>query len=93
MKIILVYDIELREPRDQKRLNWAKKIARKYLHHVQKSVFEGDITQSQLAKLQSEVLKVIDPQRDSVIIYKMPEAVQWERIVLTKREPPTENII
>jgi len=93
MKVILIYDIELKAPSDQKRLNWAKKIARKYLHHVQKSVFEGDITLSQLAKLQSEVLKVVDPKRDSVIIYKMPEAVQWERIVLTEKEPPTGNII
>ncbi len=93
MKIILVYDIELKEPEDQRRLNWAKKIARKYLHHVQKSVFEGNITLSQLTKLQSEILKVIDSERDSVIIYKMPEAVQWERIILTKREPRTGNII
>lgn len=93
MKIILVYDIELKEPEDQRRLNWAKKIARKYLHRVQKSVFEGDITLSQLAKLQSEILKIIDYERDSVIIYKMPEAVQWERIILTKKEPPIGNII
>lgn len=93
MKVILVYDIELKEPEDQRRLNRAKKIARKYLHHVQKSVFEGDITLSQLTKLQTEILKVIDYERDSVIIYKMPEAVQWERIILTKKEPRTGNII
>ncbi len=93
MKVILVYDIELKEPKDQKRLNWAKKIARKYLHHVQKSVFEGDITLSQLARLQSEILKAIDSERDYVIIYKMPEATQWERLVLTKKKPATENII
>lgn len=93
MKIILVYDIELKEPEDQRRLNRAKKIARKYLHHVQKSVFEGDITLSQMTKLQTEILRVIDSERDSVIIYKMPEAVQWERIILTKKEPRTGNII
>ncbi len=93
MKVILVYDIELKEPKDQKRLNWAKKIARKYLHHVQKSVFEGDLTLSQLARLQSEILRVIDSERDSVLLYKMPEAVRWERIILTKKEPPTGNII
>ncbi len=93
MKIILVYDIELKERQDQKRLNWAKKIARKYLHHVQKSVFEGDITLSQLARLQNEILKVVDTKRDSVIIYKMPDTVQWERIILTEKEPKTGNII
>lgn len=93
MKIILVYDIELKEREDQRRLNRAKKIARKYLHHVQKSVFEGDMTLSQLIRLQNEILKVVDSERDSVIIYKMPEAVQWERIILTKKEPRTGNII
>lgn len=93
MKIILVYDIELKKPEDQKRLTRAKKIARKYIHHVQKSVFEGDVTPSQLARLESEILRVIDPERDNVIIYRMPEAVQWERIILTRKEPPTGNII
>lgn len=93
MKIILVYDIEIKEPADQRRLNHAKKIARKYLHHVQKSVFEGEITLGQVARLKSEILNVVDNERDSVIIYELPDGVQWKRIILTEKEPPTGNII
>lgn len=93
MRIILVYDIELKEPEDQRRLNWAKKIARKYLHHVQKSVFEGEITVGQLARLKTEIKDIVDNERDSVIIYELPDGVKWQREILTKKEPPTGNII
>lgn len=91
--MILVYDIELKDKKDQRRLNWAKKISRKYLHHVQKSVFEGEITLSQIARLEREILSVIDFERDSVIIYKLPDGVKWERKILTKKGPPSGNII
>lgn len=93
MKVILVYDIELKDRKDQKRLNWAKKISRKYLHHVQKSVFEGEITSSQLARLENEMLGIIDINRDSVIIYCLPDGVRWERKILTHCQDPSDNII
>lgn len=93
MRIILVYDIELKEPEDQRRLNQAKKIARKYLHHVQKSVFEGEITMGQLARLKTEIKDIVDNKRDSVIIYELPDGVKWQREILTEKEPPTSNII
>lgn len=93
MKVIFVYDIQLKERKDQRRLNWVKKISRKYLHHVQKSVFEGEITLSQLARLESEVLGIIDREKDSVIIYMLPDGVKWERKILTARKPPSDNII
>lgn len=93
MKVILIYDIELKEPRDQRRLNKIKKISREYLHHIQKSVFEGDLTPSQLYKLKVEILNIIDKKKDSVIIYKMPDAVEWQREVLTEKEVGDERII
>lgn len=93
MKLILIYDIELKDKKDQKRLNWAKKISRRYLHHVQKSVFEGEITLAQLARLESEILGVVDINRDSVIIYKLPDGARWERKILTNTKNPSDNII
>jgi CRISPR-associated protein Cas2 len=85
MKVILIYDIETIEPQDQKRLNKIRKIARKYLYHVQKSVFEGDLTEAQLFKLEKMILEVIDKERDSVIIYRLPDAVKFERRILTQK--------
>ena len=93
MKIILIYDIELKEGKDQKRLNKIKKISRQYLHHIQKSVFEGSLTPSQIFKLQKEILDIIDKKRDSVIIYKLPDGIELERTVLTEKEVGDENII
>lgn len=93
MKVILIYDIELKEPKDQRRLNKIKKKSREYLHHIQKSVFEGDLTPSQLYKLKVEILNIIDKKKDSVIIYKMPDAVEWQREVLTEKEVGDERII
>ena len=63
MFVILVYDVE------QKRVAKALKTCRKYLYWVQNSVFEGDISETNLAKLKIELEKVIDKEHDSVIIY------------------------
>jgi len=86
MKVILVYDIETVEPADQKRLNKIRKIARKYLYQVQKSVFEGEVTVAQLARLERAILEIIDKERDSVIIYELPDGIKWERRILARKK-------
>ena len=85
MKVILIYDIETIEPSDQKRLNKIRKIARRYLYQVQKSVFEGEITEAKLERLKRAILDIVDEERDSVIIYKLPDAVSWDKIILAKK--------
>lgn len=45
------------------------KICRKYLHHVQKSVFEGTITEAKLKQLQRELKNTLIPDLDKVSIY------------------------
>ena len=65
MYIILVYDI------NHKRVGKALKICRKYLIHVQRSVFEGNITESRLNCLKKELAVVVNTIEDSVIIYRM----------------------
>jgi len=63
MFVILCYDIHV------KRVQKALKICRKYLNHVQRSVFEGMITEAKLQKLSDELYRLIDPYHDSVQIY------------------------
>lgn len=46
------------------------KICKKYLTHIQKSVFEGDLTRLELMKLRSELNNYIRKDRDSLIIFK-----------------------
>lgn len=69
MFIILVYDV------NKKRDGAILKICRKYLSHVQKSVFEGSITQSKLNKLKEELRKTIDFDEDSICIYAFGNTV------------------
>ena len=93
MKVILVYDIATEEPKDHTRLNKVRKVARKYLHHVQKSVFEGELTEAQLERLKSEVLRVVDKKRDFVIIYTFETLTTFNREILTDTADPTDNLI
>lgn len=65
MFVILTYDI------NQKRVGKAMKICRKYLVHVQRSVFEGVITEAKLKRLKTELEKIIDTETDAVCIYEM----------------------
>ena len=69
MYIVLVYDIS-QEEKGQKRWSRVFKICKKYLSHIQNSVFEGEISKAQLVKLQQELRQFIDKNLDSVIIFK-----------------------
>lgn len=72
MFVILTYDI------NQKRVGKALKICRKYLVHVQKSVFEGNITESKLKRLKNELENLIDITTDAVCIYNF-DSVKYAR--------------
>lgn len=63
MHVILCYDIR------QKRISKINKTCKKYLTPVQRSVFEGEITEGKLSQLQSEIKSLIEPTEDSVVIY------------------------
>ena len=69
MRVILFYDINTTEKEGQRRLQRALKTARKYLNHVQKSVFEGNLNLSGIERLKHEMLRVADKEKDSLIIY------------------------
>ena len=86
MFVILAYDI------NSKRVGKVLKICRKYLVHVQKSVFEGSITESKLNKLKREIFQKIDVEEDSVCIYRFdsPKYAQKEQIGMTESK---SNII
>ena len=65
MYIILSYDV------GQKRVGKVMKVCRKYLTHVQRSVFEGTLTEAEVKRLKRELDKLIDVEKDSVCIYRM----------------------
>jgi len=54
---------------EEERVAKVLKICRKYLYWVQKSVFEGEITEAKLEKLKTELKKTIKLEEDSILIY------------------------
>ena len=69
MYIVLVYDIS-KTDNGQKRWSRIFKICKKYLTHIQNSVFEGELSKVPLEKLRQELKPHVDTSLDSIILFK-----------------------
>lgn len=74
MFVILAYDVSA------SRGSKVMKICRKYLRHIQKSVFEGNISESKLRCLQNELKNVLELDRDRVCIYCLDSVKYAKRV-------------
>lgn len=68
MYIILVYDIVMDE-KGKKILPKIYKLCKKYLSHIQNSVFEGELSEAQALQLELEIKKYIRKDKDSIIVF------------------------
>lgn len=94
MYVILVYDINLEEKEGQKVLRKVFKTCKKYLVHIQNSVFEGELLESQAIKLKSELDTYIRQDKDSVILFKSRSAKWLEKEFLGMIEDDkTDNFL
>ena len=94
MYVILVYDINLEKKEGQKVLRNVYKTCKRYLIHIQNSVFEGELLESQLIKLKSELNKYIRKDQDSVIVFKSRNQKWLEKMFLGKIEDDkTDNFL
>ncbi len=84
--MILTYDVNV------KRVAKTMKICRKYLTHVQKSVFEGIITEGKLGKLKYELGHTIIDNEDSIRIY-MIDNIKYTKKVELGVVTDKENIL
>ena len=76
MFVILCYDVfRNRDPK-------VRKTALKYLKPVQRSVFEGELTEKSLNNLKREIEGLIKPETDSAVIYcvALPGQIQRQEI-------------
>lgn len=85
---LLTYDIS--EP---SRLRKVAKICEKYLYRVQKSVFEGELTESQIFALKKDLKKAINKEYDTILIYFMRRSSLRKKIRLGKKTEDTFVII
>lgn len=86
MYVILVYDINLEEKEGQKVLRKVFKTCKKYLVHIQNSVFEGELLESQAIKLKAELDQYIREDKDSVILFKSRSQKWLDKEFLGKLE-------
>jgi len=87
MYYILVYDVNV------KRVSKMLKIVRSYLNHVQNSVFEGELTDAQLEELKDEAKDLMNPEEDSIIIYRVGSKRWSSREVLGVEKSSPSNMI
>lgn len=87
MFCICVYDINV------KRLDRIYSILRQYLCWVQNSVFEGEISKSQLTELCKILEKTIDPEEDSIVMYVLKREKDAKRILLGREKGKFNKII
>ncbi|MBQ2989280.1 MAG: CRISPR-associated endonuclease Cas2 [Clostridia bacterium] len=77
--MILTYDAE------SERLSKIRKTCKKYLLPVQRSVFEGHLTEKRLRLLKEDIAKAINPEKDHVIIYVMSYGDQFQKLEIGKK--------
>lgn len=90
---MLVYDINLESKAGQKVLRKTFKICKKYLHHIQNSVFEGEVTKVQLERLKVELKENLRKEKDSVIVFKTRVDRWLEKEFWAKEDNLTSNFL
>lgn len=94
MYIILVYDIETGKDNKGAKV-WRNifKICKRYLHHIQNSVFEGEITKAKLEIMKFELSEYIRKDKDSLIIFSQSSNKWLKKNLLGIVEDKTSNMI
>ena len=87
MYVIAVYDVAAE--RTAKML----KLCRRYLHWVQNSVFEGEITEVKLKELKLEAEKIMDKDHDSFILFKNRNANWLDKEIIGQEKSNVDQFL
>lgn len=87
MYLILVYDV------NQARVGKVCKTLRRHLTWVQNSVFEGEATDAQFARIQADLSAIINTDEDSVLFYCIRNPKGWQKRVMGQERLTTDNFL
>lgn len=79
MMVLITYDVNTETANGRRRLRKVAKLCQNYGQRVQNSVFECVIDAARLKKLQAELKRVINEEKDSLRYYYLGE--QWRHRV------------
>ena len=85
MYVIMAYDV------GEDRVGKVCKYLRRFLRHIQNSVFEGELTEAQLARMKAGLEGVIDPTYDSILLWVMRDARWTDRQTMGVEKRPISN--
>lgn len=87
MYVIAVYDV------GEKRVSKMLKLCRRYLHWIQNSVFEGEISELKLKELILEARNIMDESYDSLIIFSSRNERWLDKQVIGMEKENTDNFL
>jgi CRISPR-associated protein Cas2 len=87
MYVILVYDMGV------ERVGKMLKLCREYLHWIQNSVFEGELSELKLNELKDRAKKIMKPQEDSLIIFHSRNSRWLDKEVIGLEKNSTDFIL
>lgn len=85
--MIVVYDTAA------ERNSGVLKTCRQYLHHIQRSVFEGHLSPAQIKRFRAAIESKIVSSYDRVLVYTFPPGTQPERHSWGARDSLPEDIL
>ena len=69
------------------------KLCRRYLNWIQNSVFEGELTDVKLKELISEAKEIMQPEKDSIIVFKSRQEKWLEKMIVGREKNKLDNIL
>lgn len=94
MYVILVYDIKETDTKTGARiLRNVFKITKKYMTHIQNSVFEGELSGAQLTQLKFELQKHLRSEKDSCIVFHGHNKKWMTKEFFTKKIEENEQFL
>ena len=92
MYIVLVYDVS-QEENGARRWSRIFKICKKYLTHIQNSVFEGELSEVRLKELLLLAKGFMNPEEDCIIIFKGATQCSLEKEIVGKELANIDNFL
>ena len=86
MYVLIVYDVEV------VRVTKVHKFLKRYLHWVQNSVFEGELTDAQIEVVKAGLDKILD-EKDSVLLYTARDQRWLKREIIGHERSEISNLL